>query len=109
MPDLSTFTLFVFILVLTGIGKDIVVFSRFVEKWLRTRGNGDPKSPASVEVLMALMDKQSRQISLEVRDSLDRHVQALMAENRKTNELLTKFLIGQRIIAKTLHGIDLDI
>lgn len=109
MLDTSTFTLFVFVMVLFGLGKDVILFSRWVEKWLRTRSNGDPKAPASVEVLTALMREQSSQISLEVRDSFDRHMQALMAENRKTNDLLTKFLIGQRIIAKTVHGINLDI
>ncbi len=109
MPEFSTFTLFVFFLVLIGIGKDIYMGARWLEKWLRTRSNGDPKSPANLEVLTALLRSSSAQTSLEIRESIDKHMQALMRENQTTNELLGKFLMAQRIIAKTVHGIDLPV
>lgn len=109
MIDISTFTLFVFVLLLLGIVKDIILLSNWLEKWLRSRGNGDLKSPASTEKLIELLRGNSAQVSLEIRESFDRHFMGLMAENRKTNDLLRQFLIGQRIIAKNVHGIDLDI
>lgn len=82
------------------------MLSQWFEKWLRKR-NGDPKSPASLEVLGVLLREHSDYIVAEAQRNMDRHFTALMAENQKTNYLLQRFLIGQQMIAKVAHGIDL--
>ena len=106
---MNTFVVAVLVLVLIGIAKDVVASVKFLEKWMRSRGNGDPKAPVSMETLVNLLRAQSEVIGTDIKQSFDVHFDALMAENRKTNDYLYKFLIFQKILAKKTYGIDLDI
>jgi hypothetical protein len=102
----NTFVVAVLILVLIGIAKDVVVFVNFVEKWLRSRGNGDPKAPANLETLTNLLRAQSEVINTDIDNSFEKHFQPLLAENKRTNELLLRFLLAQKMIARA-NGLDL--
>ena len=106
MDTLISLVLFFIIL---GIIKDIILLSRWFEKWVRSKEGNDPKSPATLDKLEDLLFKEAEHISYNVKKSFDAHFQSLIAENKKTNDLLSKFLYGQKIIAKNIHGIDLDV
>ena len=90
-----------------GIIKDFMIFLSMLKKWLRTERDGqDPKSPANVEKLKELLDNQSNDIVDNITLSNDKHMQSLLSETRKTNDLLFKFLLIQRFVAKA-SGINL--
>jgi hypothetical protein len=107
--DLQTFAVCVFFLVILGIGRDLLMAYRGAEKWLRTRNGVDPEAPVTVGKMTTMLNGSSVQTSLEIRESVEKHMQGLMRESQTTNDLLRRFLIGLRVIAKSIHGIDLDI
>lgn len=82
---------------------------KFFDSWLARKQNGDPKQPASLEVLNVLLSEHSENTVNQMKLSFDLHFAPLLEEYKRTNEKLTKFLIGQQIIAKRVHGVDIDV
>ena len=105
---MDNFVVVVFILVLLGIAKDVVISVEYIKKRLQSylTKNGAPKAPPSLETLTALLRAQSEVIGEDIKGSIDVHFQSLLTESKKTNELLFKFLFVQKMISKA-NGLDL--
>lgn len=99
---------FVTILIIIGIVKDIFVFTSWLDKWLAVKNNGK-KASITFEKADSLFAEKFNLQNEVVSSMLDKHIGALLAENKKTNDLLTRFLFFQKVIAKNVHGLDLDV
>jgi hypothetical protein len=94
------------VFIILGITKDVLVMVHWLENWIRSKSNGGSKVPPSTEKMQELLNIVSERSVERLELTFDKHFQSVLAENRKTNDLLFRFLLAQKLIAKA-NGVDL--